>query len=533
MKSRTRKVLFILILLTELLLLVYFGSLKKGMHFDECFSYFNTNNSVGRQAYDRTYVSSYDIMKDFFVVKGEEFNYDYVVKLQSYDVHPPLFYIFLHTLCSFMPGVYSLWQGISLNILYTILSTIFIYLILRKFFNENIYPLVITLLYAINTGVICDMLYIRMYCLMTLFITIAVYLHVLMYETKSFNSIKLKFIILNSVLAYLGFMTHYFYLLFLFFIEACFFIPKLFKFKDHYKGMIKYFSGLLIAGILGIITYPSCLGHVNSGYRGQEVKGYLSDLTDIDSRLSFFIGLLNKFVFNGSFYILLLLIVLIFLFAYRKNINEQKTYNNVYLFFECILGPIIGYFLVSAKCSLIGDEAMMRYQLPVYGLSLVAVIMALIGLINYTIRDSKVNFYKYIPYTVLILIVVISIKGLVNKNVFYLYTEQDEMENIAKEHADETCIYIYNNEDQKYLLWNDAMQLAKYKEVYFVYSQNKEKIVDEKINNSEKLIVYISTLGADENIADIEQFIYDNNSNVTKANKLYEGMYATCYEFAG
>ncbi len=101
--------------------MLYFGSLKKGMHFDECFSYFNTNNSVGRQAYDRDFVTREDILKDFYVKPGEEFNYSYVVKLQSYDVHPPVFYILLHTVCSFMPGIFSMWQGLGLNILYTVI----------------------------------------------------------------------------------------------------------------------------------------------------------------------------------------------------------------------------------------------------------------------------------------------------------------------------------------------------------------------------------------------------------------------------
>ena len=48
-------------------------------------------------------------------------NYKYVYDLQSYDVHPPVYYFMLHTVCSVMPGVFSMWQGIGLNILFSLI----------------------------------------------------------------------------------------------------------------------------------------------------------------------------------------------------------------------------------------------------------------------------------------------------------------------------------------------------------------------------------------------------------------------------
>lgn len=528
MRLKNSKLFLILILLIQLILLLYFGNLKKGMHFDECFSYFNTNNSVGRMAYDRSFVSSEDILKDFYVKDGEQFNYKYVVELQSYDVHPPVFYLLLHTVCSFMPYKFSMWQGVGLNIFYALLTTIFLYLIIKRIIDNDKVALVITLLTAINTGVCCNVMFIRMYCLMTLFITIAIYLHIIMSEYNCMNELSFKIIIANSLLAYVGFLTHYFYLLFIFFLEFFFWIFKLFDIKNNYKGFIKYAACMLLAGILGVLSFPSCLGHVNSGYRGQEVKSYLFDLSDFKVRFSFFNELINKYVFNKSMIILLLIIILLFVFAYYKAQKERPALNKLYIFVECMFLPVVGYYVVSVKCSLMGDEAMMRYQLPIYGLIYTLVLLMLYALIKY-VFNNKIN--KYIIYIVGLILLVINVFGLINKNVFYLYQEQEYMDKMASNYKNETCIYIYNNEEQKYLLWNDAMQLAQYEDVYFINIDNKEKINENKINDASKLVVYISNLGEHEDISEYTDLIYDNNKNVNEYNKIYDAVYATAYEF--
>ena len=526
-----KKIIYILFLLVlQLVVLLYFGSQKKGMHFDECFSYFNTNNSVGRQVYDRTLLTSEDIMKDFYVKPGEQFNYEYVVRLQSYDVHPPVFYIFLHTLCSFMPGVYSIWQGISLNILYSLITTFFVFHILDELINNDKIALAITALYAINTGVICDAMYIRMYCLMTLWIAISIYLHLKMSKID-YNSqnIPIVFIVVSSILTYLGFMTHYFYLGFMFFIEAAFWLPRMFKSKKAFIQLLKYGLGLLIAGILGVLLYPSCLGHVNSGYRGQEVKGYLLDMSDFGNRFQFFDNLINKYVFNGFLYIYLLIIILLGVFSYY---NSKKNKTGLFedgRFIQCILIPVLGYYILSVKCSLMGDEAMMRYQLPIYGLSFICFSYLLYYFVN---RIFKGKVQLYLNAISLFLILIISFCGLLNKNVFYLYQEQETMENISESHSSENCVYIYNNEDNKYFLWNDALQLAKYKNVYFINSENQEPITESYFSEPHKMIVYISTLNENEDFNYYLDLIYKNNNNLHSYEKLYDGMYATCYEFS-
>lgn len=527
MKLHSHKLILIVILLIQVSCLLYFGSLKKGMHFDECFSYFNTNNSCGCQAYDRTFVSSDDIMKDFYVKKGEGFNYPFVVQLQSYDVHPPLFYLALHTLCSFMPGTFTLWQGLALNIFYAVITSIFIYLSVSRYLDNKYIALVLCFLCAINTGTVCNVLYIRMYCLMTLFIWISIYLHIRMSEFEEFNKLEWKYVILNGALAFLGFMTHYFYLVFLFFIEAFFWLPKLFSWKKNYKGIIKYGIGILSGGILGVLFYPACLGQVNSGYRGQEVKSYLFDLSDFKGRLRFFGGLMNEYVYQKWIYLFLMIFVLLFLLSYYRLRKDNKLFNNGGVYFQCFLIPFLGYFLISAKCSLVGDQTMIRYQLPIYSLGIVTIGIGIYACLKESFRSLRLKIITGVLITLLFL--GFNISGIINKNVFYLYTEQEHMENVAEEYSQYPCVYIYHNEDNKYFLWNDALQLAKYEDVYFVNSNNEEKIDEVKINSASPVVVYVSILGSEKEDEEYLDLIFNSNSNVATSQKLYDAMNARCY----
>ena len=44
------------------------------------------------------------------------FNYASVYYNQTQDVHPPLFYFLLHTVCSLFPGSFTKWTGLGMNL---------------------------------------------------------------------------------------------------------------------------------------------------------------------------------------------------------------------------------------------------------------------------------------------------------------------------------------------------------------------------------------------------------------------------------
>ena len=127
-KFRIPIILFAL-LLFELIFALFWGSKKEGYYIDEPWSYGLANSYY--QPFlqnDDTYMKQWqepDFYYDYVVVnEGEAFSYDSVIYNQANDVHPPFYYILLHTICSFFVGTYSKWFGLVLNLVFYIGTTL-------------------------------------------------------------------------------------------------------------------------------------------------------------------------------------------------------------------------------------------------------------------------------------------------------------------------------------------------------------------------------------------------------------------------
>lgn len=513
-----RWALLLILLGIQFCILIYFACQKQGMHFDEYYSYFTTNNSGGRAVNDRQWLSGEDMKKDFYVQPGEQFRYGKVIELQSYDVHPPVFYLLLHTVCSLMPGIYSIWQGLALNIVYALIAAVFLYLIIEKLTQSQWAALLISLICITNPGVISNVMFIRMYMLLTMWMTIAIWLHLCMGDKWHW-----RFFLLNGVLAYVGFLTHYYYLIFLFFLETAYWMPRL---KKEWKRFLAYGVSMLGAGSLAVLSYPACLGHIFAGYRGKQATGNLLNLMDIQTRWHFFSGLMNKYVFHGAMLPILVLTIACLIVLLIKRHREMGN------FVQCLLVPTLGYFCVSLKASLYGEEAMIRYQMSIYVL-----ILACVGIIGYLyihefVDTEHAELFKTSIYSILITaLLLMNFLGITQKRVYFCYPEQASMTAFAKEHATDAVIYLYHKDEYKYLIWADAETLWNYDKVYFVNTQDLSALEEEELNQADHLIVYSSIMGADTDFEKYADLIYHSNSKISKWQKACDGVYATAYIF--
>lgn len=115
------KKLFILamavLLILQLSVMLVYGSKKSGFHEDELYTYYSTNKTAGLFIEDRTWMEGGKLRQELVVLEGEEFRYQVVKMMQSWDVHPPFYYYLIHTICSLSAGVFSKWQGILVNMI--------------------------------------------------------------------------------------------------------------------------------------------------------------------------------------------------------------------------------------------------------------------------------------------------------------------------------------------------------------------------------------------------------------------------------
>lgn len=114
---------------------------KENYHVDEIYSYGLANNTTGDQItfedgikYGRKELSHIDYMS---VSESERFNYANVWENQANDVHPPLYYALLHTLCSIFPGSIRIWYAGTINIVFALLTLYILRKLLRLLWEKD------------------------------------------------------------------------------------------------------------------------------------------------------------------------------------------------------------------------------------------------------------------------------------------------------------------------------------------------------------------------------------------------------------
>ena len=104
-------ILLIIIIIIQICTLVHYGRMKKGYYVDEVWSYGLANSYYHPHVYWNDALSEWvsgDYFKEYLEVsEAERFKYGSVIFNQKNDVHPPLFYAILHTICSFFPNTFS------------------------------------------------------------------------------------------------------------------------------------------------------------------------------------------------------------------------------------------------------------------------------------------------------------------------------------------------------------------------------------------------------------------------------------------
>jgi len=109
-EKKNKKIFFIgmaLLLCLQIIVLFYYGSRKAGFHEDELYSYYSSNKTAGLFVNDREWTTGESFRNELVVLPGEQFRYGVVKQMQSWDVHPPLYYYLLHTVCSLTSGIFS------------------------------------------------------------------------------------------------------------------------------------------------------------------------------------------------------------------------------------------------------------------------------------------------------------------------------------------------------------------------------------------------------------------------------------------
>ena len=457
---------------------------KKNLHIDEVYTYILSNNTytdgfnidpVSGQRYDRAEEPWLQVMTP---QKGSgQFNYANVWKKQGEDVHPPLYYALVHTVCSFFPGTYSPWFAASVNMLFALLTLCMVRRLTFELTHDESSIFFVSCFFIASAGVLSSVSFFRMYVMTMFCVTLVSWLFLRAREERT-PRFYLE-IVLASIL---GALTHYYFIIWLFFITLFFGIYLLISHK--WKDACLLVAAMAVSGGISILIFPKMLDHIfGNGYRGQQsfTNFYDSSGESYRDRLRDFYRILDGQLFGGLFVKAIglgLLVALFILIIKRKGISRKEFREKVFPY-VMIGGPCILYFLLVSKIAVYIVD---RYFHPIYPI----LIVLTVSFLSQVAR--KITFRKLACVALCFLLLVLTLKEW-RLNRPYLYKHSRELLNQAVEHADLDCILIYSTTGEVNLAF---YEVRNYNSSMFFQKEDIYKLSDIEFDSSRGFIAIIA-----------------------------------------
>jgi len=437
-EKRKYIVCFLILWIAQMAAAFYFCTQKQGFHEDEFYTYYSTARTNGFYVENGKWMDRETYRNEFVVLPGERFRYGLVKEVQSWDVHPPMYYWVFHTVASFVPGVFSKWIGLSVNLFFHGINLCLLAWLTHIVSEKDwTLTLLVNLVYGFSPAAMSGVVFIRMYEMLTTFVLLCAILHVRVVtgcgdgrarqaRSKGYGagfslaeqgngdahgqSVRLSGVtlFLMAMVTYLGFLTQYYYFIFLFFLAAVFCLWLLWR-DRRIGNCLRYGLSQGLAFGLAYLTYPAFPGQMFRGQRGAQAAKNFFDFSNTFERLGFFFDLMNGYVFGYLFFVIALAVVTLAVRVYRQRAvtTGQRRNDDVTGYaggtgqsrredaaecadgagqdgcedvprfapaFWMLLVTAAGYFIAVSKTALLLGNTSNRYQLPIYG---IAVFLAL------------------------------------------------------------------------------------------------------------------------------------------------------------
>lgn len=424
MKKTTYVTVFFI--LAAIFLQIFLLLQKDSFHVDEIFSYGMSNSAKGwvlfssPQDLDNQIINGRDIRN--YLIPSEESSFKQTWINTASDNHMPIYSILFRCFSILFEYNDILFPIIIFNTLTFLFLLVGIYLIGKKLYKEE-YVLFFVSFFAFFQPVISLAIYIRMYLLLMAFSVWSLYfiIRYLLYQNK-------KDLIGVFVFSLMTILTHYYGIIFCFFMVGCACLALLFL-----KRYEKVFC-LGIIGFLSIISayfiFPAMLKVGISGSRGTQFWDFLRSFINnpflqIKNQIPFFYNA----VFGNIYCFLFFVILFVFLYMKTRQKGLLKKEDKLFSIFFISLFLFYGFFIGLVVPVMRPYE--LRYFAPI--IPLVAILIFYMVLWGSKIFKLKEKFLKQSLILLVVLNIFITI-GQINKNPFYMppIAENKKLNNVIK-----------------------------------------------------------------------------------------------------
>lgn len=523
-KAKIRGSIIIVIVIAQLVFMFSYCCEKDFFDGDEMFSYslsngyytpfLRWNKDWWNQWHDTDYLT-----EQITVSAGEAFDYGSVIYNQTQDVHPPVFYCVLHTICSLDPGHFSKWQGISLNLIFYGLTLILLYRTACIMLGDETAAVIPMLHYGVCAGAVTTVIYIRMYMLLTLLCVLDVYLHSLLLKKCKKRNRVLAAIFLTTVV---GGLTQYYFFVFAVISSAIYCAMEL---PDSARKCVQYGMTRTGSVIAALLIFPSAITHATTGSRGiANVSGILGNLSDIGKwieRIRYYMSFVDRQLFNEIG--LLIGIVTMTIGAVALLLpGRGKPYlcrnilgggRKTFVYVSCLWVSYV--FFITNYAPKVGKG--FRYIINIYPLISLSVFYLLIRL---TERLARAEYRVHILAVLCLGTVCVSIASNKAENIEYLDTSNAGVIDQIQDCNTSAHCFINKSDSQEYSFWMQYQNMSRkegqqflvttYDRILEMDDQCLNQMIYEKYDNG--ILMYIVTGYSQQEAERIVESIIDRTN---------------------
>ncbi len=477
MKKKLAIILLVIIIAGMAVNSLYWASQKSGYHCDEIYSHGLSNTTFHYRVYenesDIRWNQPSDITEYMVVPEDGRFRYGNVLYNQSIDVHPPLFYLIMHTAASFFPGSDSIYLMIVPNLLFMIGSCIFLYLIAKQILKKRHLALLTVFCYAFSVNCVNMVTYMRMYAQLMFFALGIVYWHIRFFENDF--TLNRKIGIFMALFVFLGAHTQYYFILFML---PMFTMTCIFALPDR-KKIKKYMLLMMGTGMVYYISWPYVLKHLFGTELGERSfnnfvgSSLIRSLQDYADLFMTAIGVVLVVAFVIS------LLIFVFDNLRRRNWNVNAIDRHQTL---CLIATVsLFYFLLIVKIAPLVTD---RYLAPIFPLLYVGIVYLMHAVGSIICRNLK-HKERIVSAFMLILIllgtclnagVALYDKEADLKGYNYLFRPSEEQTTFFEETQGKKCVMVNRHEWQ---FLRNIVDYCNFSETAFVYEWEVEKLKDD------------------------------------------------------
>lgn len=504
-------ILFRVFLLLHIAFAVCLGLYKIDYHCDERYTFGLANTSIQLEIEDGKIYHDFSLYNDYMSVKDmERFDYKDVWKNQAEDVHPPFYYVVIHTICSFFPKQYNKWFGLFPNIIFMLLTDFLMFRLAGCIFKDNRLALITTVAAGTTKLAMNMVLFIRMYAMMTFFVVGISLIFALYFDRKK----DWKFYTGCYLFAVGGIMTQYYYLIYLFFL--CMFFCVHLSIQKRWGEVVRFIITFLAVGGSCIFIFPAMIKQILNSGRGGQAFEAIHTLDNYGKYLKKYYEILNVDIFGGLLtYVVVVFALFIIVAIGKKGLKKcVKKLNSVPVM---LLFAGLSYTALIAKIAPYRTD---RYIMPIgWILVLFFIWFLFFGIITVWKIDSK----ALLGGSVLILFLCMGVNALKLSDWQYYYTFQwkqpvlDTVRNYKNCFA--ICVY-----EQSYKILNNVEELKEFNDYVFVRPEGLKKLLEER--EIEQTVLYAVNVQDEEFVIDT---ILQEETQLEQAEYLFKSGPANVY----